>query len=123
MTNLSIPEPPPIPNDNPSIHDLVVEDLKKDTYIVLTKDILDRKAFGLKKYGVPLQQGNSRNPLRDAFQEVLDAICYIKQEAMQSNSLESKTLYFKLIDIAEDLKDLIENKPEQGTNISVLGDK
>ena len=117
MANLSIPEPAPIPNDNPSIHDLVVEDLKKDTYIVLTKDILDRKDFGLKKYGVPLQQSNSRNPLRDAFQEVLDAICYTKIETIETDSMESKMLYFKLIDIAEDLKDLIENKPvQEGSN-------
>jgi hypothetical protein len=117
MTNLSIPEPSPIPNDNPSIHDLVAEDLKRDTYIILIKDILDRKQFGLDKYGTILQAGNGRNALNDAFQEVLDGICYIKQETLQSDSLESKMLYFKLIDIAEDLKDLIENKPvQEGSN-------
>lgn len=60
-------EPDPIPNDSPSMHDLVAEDLRK------------RKEFGLKKYGTPLQAWNGRDALLDAYDEILDLAVYIKQ--------------------------------------------
>lgn len=60
-------EPAPVPNDGPSVHDLVVE------------AVLSRKAFGLAKYGTPLQPGNGRDALRDAFEEALDLCCYLAQ--------------------------------------------
>ncbi|ORI13456.1 hypothetical protein [Rhodococcus sp. 1168] len=59
--------PDPTPNDNPSIHDLV------------TTDLAQRKVFGLAKYGTPLQAGNGRNALQDAYEEVLDLACYLRQ--------------------------------------------
>ena len=55
-----------MPNDNPSIHDLVI------------KDIEDRKQFGLEKYGTLLQAGNGRKTLNDAYQEVLDLAAYLR---------------------------------------------
>jgi hypothetical protein len=78
--NYSVPEPNPVPNSNPSIHDLVV------------KDIEDRKRFGLEKYGTLLQAGNGRKGLVDAYAEILDLACYIRQcieegEFMYSNIL------------------------------------
>ena len=65
--NHSRPEPPPIANDNPSIHDLVVADIE------------DRKQFGLEKYGTTLQAGNGRRSLVDAYQEILDLAVYLRQ--------------------------------------------
>ena len=65
--NYSSPEPNPVPNSNPSIHDLVV------------KDIEDRKRFGLEKYGTLLQAGNGRKGLVDAYQEILDLVVYLRQ--------------------------------------------
>lgn len=64
--DLSKPEPPPRHNDNPSCHDLVVADMR------------ERKQFGLKKYGTPLQPENGRNFLVDAYQEVLDLAVYLR---------------------------------------------
>lgn len=59
--------PMPIPNDQPSIHDLVV------------KDVQDRKELGLRRYGSLLQTGNGRNALQDLYEELLDAACYARQ--------------------------------------------
>ena len=56
----------PVPNDNPSCHDLVIEDL------------LERKQFGLRKYGTILQAGNGRSFIRDAYEEVMDLACYLR---------------------------------------------
>lgn len=62
----STDQPLPIPNDGPSCHDLVIEDLKK------------RKEFGLRKYGSPLQPNNGRSMLQDAYEEVLDLAAYLR---------------------------------------------
>ena len=59
-------QPDPVHNDSVSIHDLVIV------------DIAQRKQFGLDKYGTYLQAGNGRKSLRDAYEEVLDAACYIR---------------------------------------------
>lgn len=66
-TNYSIPEPSPVANDRPSIHDLVIADIQ------------DRKQFGLEKYGTLLQAGNGRRGLVDAYQEILDLVVYLRQ--------------------------------------------
>lgn len=81
MTNLSTPEPAPVPNDEPSIHDLV------------KLDIEDRKQFGLIKYGTVLQAGNKREAIVDAYQELLDMACYlrvwIEQDRQRDEEIES----------------------------------
>lgn len=64
----SAQEPAPVPTNEPSIHDLVIADVQA------------RKEFGLAKYGTLLQTSNGRDPLMDAYQEVLDLCCYLRQE-------------------------------------------
>ncbi len=60
-------QPLPVPNDGPSMHDLVIKDMEA------------RKAFGLAKYGALLQAGNGRDALQDLYDELLDAIVYTRQ--------------------------------------------
>lgn len=69
-----MPEPAPIPNDNVHITDEVISDLKK------------RKEFGLAKYGTYLQPFNGRNPLQDAYEEVLDLAQYLKQALLEQQA-------------------------------------
>lgn len=60
-------QPLPIPNDGPSMHDLVIADME------------NRKAFGLNKYGALLQANNGRDALQDLYDELMDAIVYVRQ--------------------------------------------
>jgi len=60
-------QPLPVPNDGPSMHDLVIQDIQ------------ERKAFGLRKYGALLQVNNGRDALQDLYDELLDAIVYVRQ--------------------------------------------
>lgn len=60
-------QPSPTPTDGPSMHDLVIADMEA------------RKAFGLRKYGTLLQAHNGRDALRDLYDELLDAIVYVRQ--------------------------------------------
>ena len=60
-------QPPPIPNTSTPIVDLVVTDL------------FERKQIGIERYGVPLQANNGRDSPVDLYQELLDAVMYIRQ--------------------------------------------
>lgn len=61
-------QPPPIPRPGlPSIQAAVRADLES------------RERLGISRYGTALQPHNGRDALRDLYEELLDACCYIKQ--------------------------------------------
>jgi hypothetical protein len=60
------PQPSPLNSSGIPVVDLVI------------KDLSDRKAFGIAKYGTALQANNGRNNLIDVYQEVLDMAIYIR---------------------------------------------
>lgn len=60
-------QPTPIPNTSTPIVDLVMKDLQ------------ERKAIGITRYGTPLQANNGRDALIDAYQEALDLCIYLRQ--------------------------------------------
>lgn len=57
----------PVKSDSPAMWDLVMTDMR------------DRDESGLRKYGVRLQADNGRDVLVDTYQELLDAVVYIRQ--------------------------------------------
>jgi hypothetical protein len=59
-------QPPPMPNHNPAVWDLVMQDMK------------DRDQVGRIRYGTPLQPNNGRDQLADAYQESLDLAVYLR---------------------------------------------
>jgi hypothetical protein len=63
-------------NNNPSIHDLVIEEVKSDQ---LKLALAQRKQKGLETYGTILQAYNNRDALQDAIEKLLDAIVCLKQ--------------------------------------------
>lgn len=60
-------QPLPVVNDRPFIQDLVIADLEA------------RKALGIRRYHTALQPFNGRDALRDAYEEALDLVVYLKQ--------------------------------------------
>lgn len=67
-TSKNKPEPAPQPhNGRPAVWDLVIADIE------------ERDRMGAKKYGTRLQPHNGRSPLRDAYQEALDLVVYLRQ--------------------------------------------
>lgn len=60
-------EPPPVANEKPIIHKLVMDDVQS------------RLNFGTKKYGTGLQPFNGRDSLKDAYEEALDLCNYLRQ--------------------------------------------
>ena len=65
--SLNEKQPRSIPNDRPYIWDLVIPDIK------------ERDAMGEKKHGTRLQGFNGRDVLKDAYQEALDVVVYLRQ--------------------------------------------
>lgn len=61
------PQPSPAPNNAPGVWQLVIADMQA------------RDEFGRRKYGTPLQPGNGRDALVDAYQEALDLCVYLRQ--------------------------------------------
>lgn len=72
-------EPPPKPNNLPSMHDLVMQDMAA------------RKQFGLDKYKSLLQPFNGRDPLKDLYEEILDAAVYVRQAMWERDNPEQGT--------------------------------
>jgi hypothetical protein len=60
-------QPLPTPNTYPIIQDLVMADMAK------------RLDLGVIRYGTGLQPFNGRDPLRDLYEELLDACNYVRQ--------------------------------------------
>lgn len=60
-------QPLPIPNDSPDIQSRVVEDIE------------ERRKLGIQRYGTALQPHNGRDALRDAYEEALDLVMYLRQ--------------------------------------------
>lgn len=73
-TGLSEYEPDPVKNDFPAVWDLVLADIK------------ERDSVGEKKYGTRLQPFNGRISLKDAYQEALDLVVYLRQAIYEQES-------------------------------------
>lgn len=52
---------------------------KGDLWLDVIRDMEERRLVGIARYGRPLQPGNGRDPLVDAYQEALDLAVYLRQ--------------------------------------------
>jgi hypothetical protein len=53
---------------------------------LLRGDMLERDRIGRERYGTPLKTHNGRNHLVDAYQEMLDALVYLRAEIDENTS-------------------------------------
>lgn len=61
-------------------------------YEYVVQDIFDRVKKGLSTYGTPLKTHNGRNALVDLYQELIDAVFYVKQVLLE---LEDTDVWYK----------------------------
>ena len=69
--NLIEEQSAPIPNESEPIWQIVIREMQ------------DRDNLGRKRYGTPLQAGNGRDMLVDLYQELLDAVVYVRGEIQE----------------------------------------
>lgn len=60
-----------------------------DVWLLVMKDMEDRRKGGIAKYGLPVQAFNGRDALTDCYQELLDACVYMRQ-AIEERKLSGK---------------------------------
>lgn len=77
----------------PSVHAVCAEWLTQEGRGELAADLLERGEFGRRKYGTPLQVANGRDPLADAYEEVLDALAYLAQDELRRDEVPAGSLY------------------------------
>lgn len=56
---------------------------RENVWPVLMRDILERVNIGHNRYGTLLQSHNGRDPLVDLYEELIDALQYLKQLSME----------------------------------------
>lgn len=85
MTDI-IDQPAPTSNTKTPSWELVIDYVKtawpQDAPVValIIADMQDRDKIGRERYGTPLQAGNGRKHLVDAYQELLDCSVYLRTE-------------------------------------------
>lgn len=52
----------------------------EDVWLLVLKDMEERRRTGIEKYGVPVRADNGRDHLIDAYQEALDLCVYLRAE-------------------------------------------
>ncbi len=84
----------PVGTDGPHIHDLAAEDLRTWWFAagaeLVAEDLAGRKAIGVARYGQPLQAHNGRDALRDAYEEALDLVVYLRQAQVEGGLEDSR---------------------------------
>lgn len=97
----SQPPPKPVPGGK-SVHDRAIADALRYGYNWLGAILRSRRAFGIAKYGDPLQSGNGRNPYLDAIEELADAVAYLSQ-AVEEGYPDARVYYEATIAVAGSL--------------------
>jgi hypothetical protein len=63
---------------------------QEDVQAAVIREIEDRRALGISRYGRPLQTFNGRNAFQDAREEALDLVMYLKQAELEQAALKAR---------------------------------
>lgn len=88
--NLLEAQPAPIVTDSPAVWPTVADSPVLALPDWLRDDMRARHELGLRRYGTALQVVNGRNPVRDAYEEVLDLVVYAQQARLRMGPMTLK---------------------------------
>lgn len=91
MTYANTEEPAPVKNQEPAVWDLVVRDMQ------------ERDRMGQERYGVRLQPHNGRDVLKDAYQEALDLVVYLRQTIYERDSSRMNRMQAQVLEMMDAL--------------------
>lgn len=52
--------------------------MSEDIQDLIIQDLIERRRLGIERYGRPVQIYNNRNHLQDLYEELMDAVVYVK---------------------------------------------
>lgn len=98
-------QPTPVVNDHPHIMNLVIADVidigpRNEEAGLFVKDIMARGEVGYAKYGTYLQPHNGRDALIDMYQELVDAVKYMRALLYENFEQSMYDQYNTLVNIA-----------------------
>ena len=111
MSNNEV-QPDPVANDRPAIWPIVIENVaatfacNDSVAALLVADMSERHRVGCERYGMPLQAGNGRDALVDAYQEALDLCAYMRQ-AHEEGAGGVYAIYLQALRTAFDIRRVI----------------
>jgi hypothetical protein len=110
-------QPAPKGGTGPAVWDLVIRDVEtstmtesdceKQTAAVLIADMRERDRIGVERYGVRLQAHNGRNALVDAYQELLDALAYLRQALEENANDPTEVAYARTLGTTAVVRELL----------------
>ncbi len=76
--------PTPCTEPNEQLQDLLGKmKIRPSVTDAVIKDMNERREIGIKEYGTELLPNNGRDALQDAYEEMLDGACYLKQKMIE----------------------------------------
>jgi hypothetical protein len=99
-------QPLPIKNTSTPIVDLVIRDLERyqtPVTAVIIDDLWARKRLGIERYGAALQAHNGRDAHRDAYEEAMDLVVYLRQ-CVEEKGSSYYPLYIEAVGIVLSLR-------------------
>ena len=88
-------------NDD-DVFELLLADL--GTTSILSDDLKARNALGWLTHGGPMFVHNMRDPIREAYEEALDLVVYLRQSLARTHSSSIEYAFKKALQLAEFLK-------------------
>jgi hypothetical protein len=89
-------------------------DSPSPTLAAVIVDAFGRHCVGIDRYGVPLHPHNGRDSLTDAYEELLDAAVYLKNEMIEHppapNDIRLRQVYDQTIQLAITVRGLIDER-------------
>ena len=61
-------------------YDIYEKNMAKNSWKYVIKDMKKRNKWGMKQYGVPLTTATNKNFLQETYEELLDAVVYLRSE-------------------------------------------
>lgn len=61
-------------------YDIYERNMAKNSWKYVIKDMKKRNKWGMKQYGVPLTTATDKNLLQETYEELLDAVVYLRSE-------------------------------------------
>jgi len=103
-------QPPPIHRPGVlSVQQQVITDLAVYSQgQPVAADIAERERVGIQRYGTPLQPGNGRSMIRDAYDENLDLVIYLRGAITEQGETEDLVLaYDRAINLAIQIREML----------------
>ena len=85
--------------------------MNESTWKYVIKDMKKRNKTGIKKYGIPLNTTTTKDCLQELYEELLDAVVYLKTELEKRKIIQQKPYYIPKVCILDEQTSIFKPYP------------